>query len=130
MRGAIALADPLLSLVFVSSRALVHFVLFVLVQYLKEQRIGTATFIPLESIKPKQINEAYRRLGGSMKLAIDVIDIPDDKYVCCLLLVLVDRFLCLVLIERLQAPQGVRVRAGQHADLPRPRGSAQALLRW
>lgn len=92
-------------------------------QYLKEQRIGTAKFIPLETIKPKQgcssflslcclvphrmcyllcaVNESYRRLGGTFKLAIDVINILDEKYAAslCLPVSFPDLFPSLVLLS-------------------------------
>ena len=43
------------------------------IQYLKEQRVGSATFIPLDKIKVKPINEKCRLLGGTAKPVIDVI---------------------------------------------------------
>jgi structural maintenance of chromosome 1 len=43
------------------------------VQYLKEQRLASATFIPLDTIQVKPTDEAARRLGGSCKLILDVI---------------------------------------------------------
>ena len=43
------------------------------IQYLKDQRIGSLCFIPLQSIRVKPLNEQYRDLGGTAKLLIDVI---------------------------------------------------------
>lgn len=40
---------------------------------MKEQRVGTATFIPLDKIKSKPIPEKLRMLGGTAKPVIDVI---------------------------------------------------------
>ncbi len=40
---------------------------------MKEQRVGTATFIPLDKIKVKPVNEKLRLLGGSSKPVIDVL---------------------------------------------------------
>jgi structural maintenance of chromosome 1 len=40
---------------------------------MKEQRVGTATFIPLDRIKAKGINEKLRMLGGTAKPVVDVI---------------------------------------------------------
>jgi structural maintenance of chromosome 1 len=40
---------------------------------LKEQRVGTATFIPLDKIKVKPIPEKLRLLGGTAKPIIDVL---------------------------------------------------------
>jgi structural maintenance of chromosome 1 len=36
------------------------------------------TFIPLETIKVKEVNESNRRLGGSFKLVIDVVEFDDS----------------------------------------------------
>mmetsp|Transcript_2185 Transcript_2185/g.5451 ORF Transcript_2185/g.5451 Transcript_2185/m.5451 type:complete len:1077 (-) Transcript_2185:247-3477(-) len=43
------------------------------VQYLKEHRLFSMTFIPLQNLKISPINERLRQLGGSVKLAIDVV---------------------------------------------------------
>ncbi|ORY83359.1 cohesin complex subunit psm1 [Neocallimastix californiae] len=43
------------------------------IQYLKEKRIGTSTFIPINSISVKPINEKYRSYVKGAHLAIDVI---------------------------------------------------------
>jgi len=43
------------------------------IQYLKEKRIGTSTFIPLNSIQVKPINEKYRSYIKGAHLAVDVI---------------------------------------------------------
>jgi structural maintenance of chromosome 1 len=45
-------------------------------QYLKEQRLPPQTFIPLQSIRVKQIMERLRSLGGTAKLVFDVIQYP------------------------------------------------------
>lgn len=57
------------------------------VQYMKEQRIGTATFIPLDTIKVKPPPEALRHIGGSFKPVIDVLEYEEVNakamlYVC------------------------------------------------
>jgi len=44
------------------------------IEYMKEHHIGAATFIPLDTIKVKDVNESYRQLGGTLKLCVDVID--------------------------------------------------------
>lgn len=33
------------------------------IQYMKEQRVGTATFLPLDTIKSKAVDEQLRSLG-------------------------------------------------------------------
>lgn len=43
------------------------------IKYLKEQRLPPQTFIPLQSIRVKQIMERLRSLGGTAKLVFDVI---------------------------------------------------------
>ena len=40
---------------------------------MREQRIGTATFIPLDTIKVPSINEQLRQIDPSVKLVIDVM---------------------------------------------------------
>ncbi|KAL0490612.1 structural maintenance of chromosome SMC1 [Acrasis kona] len=44
------------------------------IQYLTEQRISQSTFIPLDTIKSKKINERLRRVSNSAKLILDVIN--------------------------------------------------------
>lgn len=56
-------------------------------RYLKDQRSGVATFIPLNSIRVKPIDESLRGLGGSARLVLDVITHDADilravQYVC------------------------------------------------
>lgn len=43
------------------------------IKYLKEQRLPPQTFIPLQSVRVKQINEKSRALGGTARLIFDVI---------------------------------------------------------
>lgn len=43
------------------------------IRYLKDQRIGIATFIPLDEIRARPVDESLRRLGGTARLAVDVI---------------------------------------------------------
>ena len=54
---------------------------------MKEQRIGLATFLPLDSIQSKPANERYRSLVKGARLAIDCIQFesilePVFQYVC------------------------------------------------
>lgn len=44
------------------------------IAYMKDQRVGMATFIPLETIRPRPPDEALRRLGGTARLVLDVVD--------------------------------------------------------
>jgi len=44
------------------------------IDYLKENHIHPMTFIPLDTIKAKEVNESHRKLGGSFKLVVDVIE--------------------------------------------------------
>jgi structural maintenance of chromosome 1 len=41
--------------------------------YMKSQKNGVATFLPLDSIHPKPVLERLRALGGSAKLVVDVL---------------------------------------------------------
>ena len=44
------------------------------IQYMRESRIGTANFIPLDSIRPKPIIERLKSLGPGTRMLIDCID--------------------------------------------------------
>lgn len=44
------------------------------IQYLRESRLGSAQFIPLNKIRVKPINERFRNLGRDIKLVVDVIE--------------------------------------------------------
>lgn len=44
------------------------------IRFLKDQRVGMATFIPLENVRPRAVDESLRRLGGTARLAIDVVN--------------------------------------------------------
>ncbi|CAG8505933.1 15264_t:CDS:10 [Funneliformis mosseae] len=57
------------------------------IQYIREQRLGHATFIPLDSIVVKPINDKYRSFMKGARLAIDVITYNDKlekafQYAC------------------------------------------------
>ncbi|PLW19360.1 hypothetical protein PCANC_09140 [Puccinia coronata f. sp. avenae] len=43
------------------------------VEYLKLQRLGSATFIPIDTIKVNPVNERFRNLATGARLAIDLI---------------------------------------------------------
>ena len=43
------------------------------IQYMREQRVGVATFIPIDTIKVKPISERLKRLDRGAKLAIDCV---------------------------------------------------------
>ncbi|KAL6210710.1 hypothetical protein ACLB2K_015942 [Fragaria x ananassa] len=43
------------------------------IKYLKEQRLPPQTFIPLQSVRVKQVMERLRNLGGTAKLVFDVV---------------------------------------------------------
>lgn len=42
-------------------------------QYMRNQRAGQATFIPLDTIQVKPINDKYRAFAKGARLAVDVI---------------------------------------------------------
>ena len=43
------------------------------VEYLREQKMGVCTFIPLDSIRVQPLSESLRNLGGSARLLVDVL---------------------------------------------------------
>lgn len=43
------------------------------VTYLKKQQIAPMTFLPLQTIKVRQPSERLRQIGGTAKLAIDLV---------------------------------------------------------
>ena len=43
-------------------------------QFIKTERLGHFTFLPLDFVKVKPIDQSVRQLGGSKKLVLDVID--------------------------------------------------------
>ncbi|KAG7394197.1 Structural maintenance of chromosomes protein 1B [Phytophthora boehmeriae] len=44
------------------------------IKYLRDSRLGSAQFIPLDKIRVKPINERFRDLGNNIKMVIDVIE--------------------------------------------------------
>lgn len=50
------------------------------IRYLKDQRAGMATFIPLENVRPRPVDESLRRLGGTARLVIDVVRNEEQYY--------------------------------------------------
>ncbi|KAG7560862.1 P-loop containing nucleoside triphosphate hydrolase [Arabidopsis thaliana x Arabidopsis arenosa] len=48
------------------------------IKYLKEQRLPPMTFIPLQSVRVKQVSERLRNLGGTAKLVFDVIQFDPE----------------------------------------------------
>jgi hypothetical protein len=48
-------------------------------QYLKEHRLSPQTFIPLQSVRVKPVQEKLRALGGTAKLVYDVIQYPFNR---------------------------------------------------
>jgi len=43
------------------------------IRYMKEQHIKRETYLPLDTLKVKPLNEQYRQLGGTSKLVVDII---------------------------------------------------------
>ena len=48
------------------------------VEYMREQRMGVATFIPLDTVRVKPLSEQLRQLGGSARLLVDVLHFDDS----------------------------------------------------
>eukprot|EP00611_Tribonema_gayanum_P013793 TRINITY_DN2500_c0_g1_i2.p1 TRINITY_DN2500_c0_g1~~TRINITY_DN2500_c0_g1_i2.p1 ORF type:complete len:879 (-),score=399.53 TRINITY_DN2500_c0_g1_i2:546-3182(-) len=51
---------------------------FECVRHLRAHRLGAASFIPLDGIRPAPVGERLRALGPQFRLAIDVIQCDDD----------------------------------------------------
>ena len=45
------------------------------IQVLKQGRVAPMTFLPLDTIRVKPLNERLRMLGGTAKLAIDLLHV-------------------------------------------------------
>ncbi|KAJ8906548.1 hypothetical protein NDN08_003041 [Rhodosorus marinus] len=43
------------------------------ISYLKEQRAGKATFLPLSDLRPPPLDENFRRLGGTVRPVLDIL---------------------------------------------------------
>jgi structural maintenance of chromosome 1 len=50
---------------------------FECIQHMRDQRKGVASFIPLDTIRPKPIGERLRNLGPKYKLLVDVLECDD-----------------------------------------------------
>ncbi|KAI9914960.1 hypothetical protein PsorP6_007000 [Peronosclerospora sorghi] len=48
------------------------------IQYLRDSRAGSASFIPLDKIRVKPINERFRGLGKNIKMVVDVIECESE----------------------------------------------------
>lgn len=48
------------------------------IQYLRAHCVGTASFIPLDSVRPSPVNERLRTLGNKYRLCVDVLQV--DAY--------------------------------------------------
>eukprot|EP00178_Gracilaria_changii_P018546 TRINITY_DN530_c0_g1_i1.p1 TRINITY_DN530_c0_g1~~TRINITY_DN530_c0_g1_i1.p1 ORF type:complete len:1242 (+),score=251.58 TRINITY_DN530_c0_g1_i1:154-3879(+) len=47
------------------------------VRFLKDNRVGVISFIPLDDIRPQPLDESLRRLGGTVRLTFDVVKYRD-----------------------------------------------------
>jgi len=47
-------------------------------KYMRDKRLGVATFLPLDTIEPKRTQERHRNLGANFKLAIDILEFRDE----------------------------------------------------
>ena len=56
-------------------RHLSFYLMFLLtsLQYMRNQRAGQATFIPLDTIQVKPINDKFRSFGKGIRLAVDLV---------------------------------------------------------
>ena len=58
------------------------------IRYLKEQRVGTCTFLPLDNIVVKPVSERLRSFGQKYKLCADLVECEDDIFKVILLTLL------------------------------------------
>ena len=73
---AIALGKNLNGIVVDSNRTALE-----CIRYLKEKRVGTATFLPLDNLRlapASELPDAYRQFGGKVKLVRDVIEADES----------------------------------------------------
>ncbi|CAN8070880.1 unnamed protein product [Agarophyton chilense] len=47
------------------------------VRFLKDNRVGVISFIPLDDVRPQPLDESLRRLGGTVRLTFDVVKYRD-----------------------------------------------------
>ena len=45
---------------------------------MKDQKIGVSTFLPLDSIEVRPVKESLRKVGGSFRMLIDVLDFDES----------------------------------------------------
>jgi len=48
------------------------------IQYMREHRVGVASFIPLQGLKTKEVNERLRSLSANCKLCLDVMSFAPE----------------------------------------------------
>jgi structural maintenance of chromosome 1 len=68
------------------------------IRYLKDQRVGTCIFLPLDNLAPKPPSERLRSLGPKFRLAIDLVEC-DDIYKNAIAYALGDTLVCDTLEE-------------------------------
>jgi len=66
------------------------------------------TFIPLDSVESKPVNEGFRQLGGSAKLAIDLLDF-EQAYLKGFLFVCGNSMICDTIAEAKQLAYAKKV---------------------
>jgi structural maintenance of chromosome 1 len=75
---------------------------------MRDQRLGTATFLPLDTISVKPVNEKYRNYVKGARLAIDVIQV-ESKYERAVLFACGNALVC----ENLEVAKDVCWNRGQ-----------------
>ncbi|KAH9251801.1 hypothetical protein BASA81_010244 [Batrachochytrium salamandrivorans] len=87
---------------------------FECMKYLRENRLGTATFLPLDSLQPKPISESRRKLAvGPYSLCYDLIVLEDEAVDAAVRFAAGDAMVCETLEDarRLCFRNQVRVKA-------------------
>lgn len=82
------------------------------IRYLRDRRVGVCTFLPLETVRTRAIDESLRRLGGTACLAIDLLQF--DEFVRkAVVYAIGDAIVCDTLAEArsLRYQRGLKVRA-------------------
>lgn len=82
------------------------------VQFLRNQLIGVATFLPLDSLRPKEVPERLRSLHPGAHLAIDLVAVDDPRVRVALEYACGDTIVCdsLELARQLAFGAGERIK--------------------
>jgi len=82
------------------------------IKYLRDQRLGVATFLPLDSLQVKPVKADRRALHGPYRLCIDVLEVDDEEVMRAIHFACGDTIICDSLKDArtLCFAQGMRVK--------------------